>query len=263
MRRLHLVELEDLAWFPAAARDGGRDLLDLAFDKIGFYNGVLPRLLALLDATKAGRIVDVCSGGGGGIMTARRAILKSGRSVEINLTDLYPNAAGAARVRALGDSRTSYLMDPVDATQARDLDGLRTMFGALHHFRPDGVRALIEGLVANKVAFGFFDVASPAPIRRMPALVALIPLLVNMLFLFVSAILIAPFVRPFSLRRLALCYCLPLIPMLFAWDGTVSALRAYTPEELLAIARSARGADGYAFDAAIKGQALYLVGVPT
>ena len=39
---------------------------------------------------------------------------------------------------------------------------------------------------------------------------------------------------PFSLSRVLLTYAVPAIPSLFAWDGMVSGLRAYTPEELLA-----------------------------
>jgi len=65
MRRVHPFEFEDLDAVPAAVRDGGTDLLDLGFDRRGFYDGVAPRLVELLSRTGATRVVDLCSGGGG------------------------------------------------------------------------------------------------------------------------------------------------------------------------------------------------------
>ena len=47
MQRVHLIELEDCGWLPGPIRDGGTDLLDFAFERIGFYNGVADRLVAL------------------------------------------------------------------------------------------------------------------------------------------------------------------------------------------------------------------------
>ena len=48
--------------------------------------------------------------------------------------------------------------------------------------------------------------------------------------------------------RLLLTYVLPVIPLLVAWDGTASALRAYTPQELLALAASVPGAERYTWE---------------
>jgi hypothetical protein len=73
---------------------------------------------------------------------------------------------------------------------------------------------------------------------------------------------VVPFVRPIRASRLALTYLLPLIPALMAWDGTVSAIRAYAPEELLAIARAVPGSEGYEWDAGVAGSALYFTGYP-
>ena len=71
-----------------------------------------------------------------------------------------------------------------------------------------------------------------------------------------------PLVRPFRWSRVLLTYVLPVIPLLVGWDGTVSALRAYTPEELLALAASVPGAEHYSWDAGRAGAALYLTGMP-
>lgn len=263
MRRIHLFELEDFDWVPRPIRDGGTDLLDLGFDRVGFYDGVAPKLVALVQATGASRLVDLCSGGGGGTLQMRRLVRAAGVDVDLVLSDRNPNAAGIARVEALADARTTYRAEPVDAmTGGGDLAGVRTMSGALHHFPPDAVRAIIAGIVARREPLAFFDVAASPAIRRAPLVLAPIAMLVNMLMLFVGSLFLVPLVRPFRLSRLLLTYVVPLIPVLVAWDGTVSALRAYTPDEVLDLARSVPGGDQYTWDAGVVGSALYLTGTP-
>jgi hypothetical protein len=87
-------------------------------------------------------------------------------------------------------------------------------------------------------------------------------MLFNFVALFVLSLVLVPVVRPFRLSRLLLTYLVPAIPLLFAWDGTVSALRAYRPEELLRLANAAEGGARYDWDAGVAGKALYLIGRP-
>ena len=65
MRRMHLVELEDLPWFPAILRDGGTAFLEFAERASGHGRRMVGPLERALDATGETRIVDLCSGGGG------------------------------------------------------------------------------------------------------------------------------------------------------------------------------------------------------
>lgn len=247
MRRVQLVELEDLPWVPAAIRDGGTDLLDFGFERVGFYRGVVPELASLLDRTGSTLVTDVCSGGGGGALFALRALRRAGRDdLRFVLTDRFPNEAGRARVAAQNDPRLVYREAAVDALAVpSELDGVRTMWGALHHFPPDAVAALVASVVRDGRPLAFFDVAASPGLRKMPVVLAPLAMALNMAMLFVGSLLMVPFVRPLRASRWALTYLVPLIPMLVAWDGTVSAMRAYAPDELLAIARSVPGGDGY------------------
>ncbi|MDC3961391.1 class I SAM-dependent methyltransferase [Polyangium jinanense] len=264
MQRMQLVELEDLPWMPAAIRDGGTDLLDLAFDRLGFYREVVPKLEALLDRTRCTQVVDVCSGGGGGALYAIRALRDAGREdVRFVLTDRYPNEAGRARVAERNDAKLVYREDPVDALAVPpELDGVRTMWGALHHFPPEAVTALVASIVRDQKPLGFFDVAASKTIRGLPTVLAPVAMGINIATLFVGSFVLVPFVRPLRASRWALTYLVPLIPTLVAWDGTVSAIRAYAPDELLAIARSVPGGDAYDWDAGVAGSALYFTGCP-
>jgi hypothetical protein len=46
-----------------------------------------------------------------------------------------------------------------------------------------------------------------------------------------------PFFKPFRFSRLLFTYIIPVIPFCTVWDGIVSIIRLYTPNEILQIAR--------------------------
>ena len=86
-------------------------------------------------------------------------------------------------------------------------------------------------------------------LRRAPDVLVPLFAMVNFAMILPLVFVMVPFVRPLKASRLGFTYLIPLIPLLYAWDGTVSALRAYTPEELVALARQAPGAAGYRWEA--------------
>jgi hypothetical protein len=262
MKRIHLVELEDLPWMPAVVTDAARDLLDLFFARLRFYAGVIPRLIDLVRASGVKRVMDLGSGGGGGALTAARALREAGLTdVAVTLTDRYPNAAARGRISAMGDPLLDYASEPVDALSTHaGPPAIRTMFGALHHFRPDDVRRLIGAAVADGVPIALFD--SRAALRKLPIAFAPIAALPNMLMLGLVTLFLLPLLRPVRLERLLLTYAVPVIPLLFAWDGTISAMRSYTAAEILDLAKSVPGAERYTWDAGEHGQAVYLTGRP-
>lgn len=263
MRRLHLIEFEDCAWVPRVVRDAAIAVLDIGVDRMAFYDGAVPALTAVIDATTHRALVDVCSGAGGPAMRMRSLLAASGRPVALTLSDLHPSRVGLDRAAASGDAHLRYLPTPVDAmTGEPDGDGVRTMFGALHHFPPEKAARLIAGIVARRRPLCVVDVAASPLLRRLPFVVALPAILLNAVVLVLVALSLMPLVRPVRASFLALTYLVPVVPLLFAWDGSVSALRAYTPDEVLSIARSVPGADRYTWSAGSVGRALYLTGVP-
>src|SRR5687767_5837892 len=139
MRRIHAIELEDQPWMPRLIRDFATDYLRHVIEMSDAYAPVLPLITEALHASGEHRVVDLCSGGGGpwpGLLPRVRAKLST---LQVVLTDRYPNAAAAERVKAI--EGLSYHDEPVDALRVpAQLTGFRTMFTALHHFRPDEVR---------------------------------------------------------------------------------------------------------------------------
>jgi hypothetical protein len=151
-----------------------------------------------------------------------------------------------------------FLPGRVDATNVPpELDGVRTMFNAFHHFPPGIASRILGDAVAKRRPIAIFEGAS----RRGLGFVA-IPMQLPLLALF------TPFVRPFRWSRLALTYLLPLIPALVVFDGTMSFLRLYLEEDLRELIRTVPGHETYDWDigservGGLPGM-LYLIGSPS
>src|SRR5690606_29390036 len=138
-----------------------------------------------------------------------------------------------------------------------ELTGLRTLFNCFHHLRPAEAKAVLDDAVRTQQAIAVFEVAD----RSLPMILSLI--LVPLFVLFLT-----PFIRPFRCSRLFWTYVIPVLPLTILWDGVVSYLRAYTPNELLAMAndvepRAYRWESGYQKAANVPGRMTYLTGMPS
>lgn len=215
MKRLHLFELADQPWYPRPLADAGTAYLATLQSRFGLDALVAPLIQRALDTSGAERIVDLCSGGGGPLPAARAHLDSPPPAV---LSDLQPNELVDPRQPGV----TVHPV-PVDATAVpTELRGLRTVFNAMHHFRPDGARALL----------------ADAQRARQPILVVelsergLLPLTVGTAFIPLMVLLLMPLVRPVRPLWLVLTYLLPILPFAIAWDGWVSHWRTYSPAEL-------------------------------
>ncbi len=70
---------------------------------------------------------------------------------------------------------------------------------------------------------------------RSPAALAM------MVLVSLAVLLLTPAIRPFRWSRLFWTYVVPLVPLAVTFDGVVSCLRIYTPEEMLALGAQGRG----------------------
>lgn len=225
MSRTHLVELEDLPWFPRVLRDGGTAFLAFAERASGHGRMLVGPLEKLLDATGETRLVDLCSGGGGPAATMADELAKRGRAVTVTLTDLYPNVAAFEHVAAGSGGAVVGRREPVDATHVpADLAGVRTIFNAFHHFRLEQARGILADAVAQRQPIAVFEVVS----RELPMLLGLLltPLTVT---------LSMPLWRPFRWAWVLWTWLIPVMQLFVLWDGLVSWLRIYSLPELRAL----------------------------
>ena len=226
--RLHLFEFEDLKWFPDVIRRGGTDYLRYFLIHSELYKPVINLLHQAMVITGQTKVVDLCSGGGGYIEKVHEQlnILSPGRFTVL-LTDKFPNSAAYELIKDRSNGSIDYCPDPVDVFDVPPkLQGFRVLFSAVHHFKPYQVKAILQDAVNTKTPIAFFD-GGEKNVLAVLGLMIIHPLV----FFFCT-----PLFKPFKLSRLFFTYLVPLIPLYTIWDGVVSILRMYRPEELAAIA---------------------------
>jgi len=258
MRRFHLFEFEDQAWFPTLIRDAGSAYLELVARLAGHGKAVAPVLARALRRANEDRIVDLCSGGGGPLMRALAIIEEQeGRHISVTLTDLYPNRNAFERLTR-DDPSISAELESTDATRIPDrLRGLRTIFNGLHHFRPAKAKEILSTAVEDRASIAIFEVVARHPLA-----------LLGMLFVPLGTLLIVPFLRPFRWGWIPLTYLVPIIPFFIFWDGSVSCLRCYSQNELRSMTEGLTSAD-YEWDIGaldLPGapfEGVYVIGSPT
>ena len=256
MARIHLVELEDLPWWPKAVRELAMDYLHFMESRLGLHDHIAPPLAEALHECGARHIVDLCAGGSGPVPGLLTVLRRRGLSVSATLTDLYPNIEAFERAKAESGGAITYEAEPVDARAVpRRLHGFRTIFNAFHHFRPARAVAVLRDAQTAGQPIGIFEV----PQRAIKNLLVL-------LFTPIFVWLVTPLIRPFHWRRLFWTYVIPLVPFTCWWDGLVSQLRAYEPAELQELA--AHASEGFTWRAGrlpIEGSPAnltYLIGIP-
>ena len=258
MRRLHLLEIAEQPWCPAAVRDGCVEYLQYMGDAGKVYASIVPHLADAIRRSGDTQVVDLGAGAGGPWRSLLPALAAVGVTPRVRLTDRYPDRAAFARIAS--DTAGAVTGDPrsVDAAAVPDdLHGLRTIFSALHHFRPEEVRAVLHDAVARRESIAAFEATRRD--ARAILLMGLTPLFV---------LLATPFVRPFRWSRLFWTYVLPAIPLVTLFDGVVSCLRVYTPDELRAMTRDLATSDAteYTWEAGEAGSGpipvTFLVGAP-
>jgi hypothetical protein len=254
MHRLHLFELEDQPWFPAVVRDLATDYLQFIQTRFRLDRAMAPLIRRALERSGVTRIVDLCSGGSGPLLLLVKGLKAGGIPVRATLTDLYPNAPAFGKIAAASGGLITYEPLPVDARHVpTHLPGLRTIFNGFHHLRPADARAVLHAAAAARQPIAIVEL-SERSLRSLP--VVLTPL-----FVWIAT----PFMRPFRWRRLFWTYLVPLVPLTCLWDGVVSQLRAYTPEELR---QMCEGSDPMSWEidqlpiAKGRGRLTYLVGIP-
>jgi hypothetical protein len=230
MKKIALFEFEDLSWFPNTIRESMTDFLRYFLTATNFYQPVTPIITDALRKSGSNTIIDLCSGSGGAIEKVLENINSAtGEKVEIILTDKFSNlnAYRYLEKRSVGGIR--HISMPVDATDVPpELRGLRTIFSGFHHFDAKDAKAVISNAVQNEQAIGIFDGGDKN----------LLTILGIIIFHPIAFLILTPFFRPYRFSRFVFTYLIPVIPFCTVWDGVVSIMRLYQPEELLAMAQS-------------------------
>ena len=266
MRRFHLFEWEDQPWLPVVFRDFITDHLRYFLTqkmRQPVNQAIAERLKPLLARTDNNQIIDLCAGAGGPLLKIRRILSEDlGQPVEVVLTDLYPNIEAFKQCEIEGDGAVKARYDSTSAFDVPvGLHGLRTLFTALHHFKPEDARQLLADAARKRQPIAIFE-----PLERTPR-----SFLLTALYAVWQSLALTPLVGPMTVQRFLMTYVIPIAPAIILWDGLVSVLRTYTPEELRGLASSV-GATNYEWEAGrfdvpgpfgVLMPTIFLVGFPT
>ena len=220
--RLHLFEWEDQPWFPKLFRNFITD--HLVYHSSRLFLPLVASLSENLRATENTKIVDLCSGSGGPLPALLPECSKALSSpITATLTDLYPNIESFEKVKDKSEGVIDYQSEPINAKNCpEELAGMRTLFTSLHHFRPKDAKKILDDAAKKRVAIGAFEIQERNSFN----------LFITPMIIFLSAFILTPFVGRMTFGRFIFTYLIPLMPFFYMWDGAVSCLRTYQPEEL-------------------------------
>jgi hypothetical protein len=235
---IRLFEIHEQPWFPQFLRDQVVDGLQMILEVMDTYEPIAQLLRKRLEECGSERVLDLCSGAGGPWPSLMRYFASHGAiPPEVFLTDKYPSTTKLHDLESPVANRIRFLKHSVDATRIPGhLDGFRTLFSSFHHLNPEDARRLLQDSVRRQQAIGIFE----APARHTLTLLSL-------LFIPIAAWLFVPFRRPFRWSRLLWTYLIPVVPFVLFFDGLISCLRAYSPEELKDMTRGL-GGNGYRWE---------------
>ena len=221
MGRVHLCEIEDQKWFPTFLRNYSTDFLQFLSNKTKLFKGILPIIEKGLRNSQTTQIIDLCSGGGGGLLWLNTELKKSNPELKIILTDYFPNISAFKYMEKQAPNFT-FVNEAIDARNIpENLKGLRTLFLSFHHFNPEDAKRILQNAVDSGSSIAIFE----AQERSIPSLLA-------MFFSPMTVLLTTPFIRPFKFGRIIFTYLIPIIPIVTWWDGIVSSLRTYSVNEM-------------------------------
>jgi hypothetical protein len=198
-----------------------------AYSTLGVADVWATKISAVLTRGEACEIVDLCSGSGGAMPSILRALEAQGYHARATLCDLFPNFNPVAHERA------AWFPRPVDATAVpEELNGIRTIFSAFHHFRPELARAILKSAFDAGQPICIFEAGAGAPKGLLP-----------MLGVPFAVLALIPFVRPFRWAYAVFTYLIPVMPLMLLWDGVVSTLRIYSVEQMRSMVSDLERAD--------------------
>lgn len=156
---------------------------------------------------------DCCTGAAGPV----RYLYQNGCGAKkMVFTDKYPlTPIGFPPSLASEIHAVDVLTDPIPG------DGLVSFFNSFHHFNQEQRRWLLQQIVLKKRPVLVAEITQPT----------VVCFLVITLVTTVGQCLLAPFVKPFSWKRMLFTYLIPVNIVSVAWDGWMSVFKSLSARE--------------------------------
>ena len=222
MRQYHLCEIADQHWVPSTLRNLMTEILGFIVLKYQIYVPVIPLIKEVLAHIKTDQVIDLCSGSSGPWSQILAQLQQQQESVSVMMTDKYPNVQAFEKIKERSGGKIHYISEAVDATSVpANLKGMRTIFSAFHHFKPDAARQILQSAVSSRSAIGIFEFTEKR-LDKIP-LALLLPIFVFFFTLFI---------KPRTFKMLLWSNIIPIIPLIFSYDAIISSTQTYSPKDL-------------------------------
>ncbi len=134
MRRIHAFEFGDLTWVPKRLSYYQTDYLQFASNTLDIYKCVMPIIKKGIESSANTTIVDIASGGSGGLVKIAGDLKTNIPFLKVILSDYYPNIDAFEITKAKQHHIFEYVEESVNAMDVpKYLKGFRTHFNFLHH----------------------------------------------------------------------------------------------------------------------------------
>ena len=221
-KRMQLFELADQDWFPSVLRTCMVNYLERLHELVGTADVLGERWAGEIQIHGYRHVLDCCSGNGGLATTILTALQSRGVSVDMTLTDKFPQSWTGS-----GD-HIQYEPTPKDLNQLGEWsipeDSLLTINSAFHHFNPTAARSILATAHQRRIPICIYEMSNNSQPKWLWWL-AILPAMIGTLFL-------TPTLKRLSWQQLVFTYLIPILPICIAWDGAVSNARTYTRDDL-------------------------------
>lgn len=218
---MHLFEFNDMPWLPESIRATVRDVCEACNSGFRSFNHLVARR-ALARARECGAETIVELGAGTAPITRLLAADPDSRGLTLVPCDLLPDADAYGRLAAAHPDQVRPALESVDYTRPGHWGrgALAVLVGTFHHIHPRDRGRTLAALSESADHVMVCEPLRNTPLSMALTLTAVVPaLLLPLTYLH----------RPGRLRRVLWCWVVPVVPLIFVWDGLVSCLRQWSP----------------------------------
>lgn len=217
---MHLFEFNDHPCTPACLRTTLFEIMEVCNTRFRAYHEWVCR--EIVEETRRHglrRVVEL--GAGRAPLVSRLAGLAEAANLHLIVCDLAPPVGLYQKLEARYPGRVTGMMTPLDYAERREW-GPRTLLvlsATFHHVPPGARLDVLAALSASAERVLVFEPLQRTALSLFLALTSL------------GAALLLPFFgigRPGWVRQALWCWLIPLAPLLFLWDATVSCWRLWS-----------------------------------
>ncbi len=206
-------ELEDYAWFPAILRRFQTEFIGSMVAWTHIYRPIAPLLDAMMHENNTRKMIDLCSGSAHPVLYLTQFWENA---VQIHLTDKFPTepVLSESVPHQIIVRRTSY--DVLSASFSKDT--IYSMFNAFHHFNDQEQVYILEQFEKANAPFLIVEILQPNLFEIVKIAVTTT----------IGQLFTAPFIAPFSWRRILFTYIIPVNLLTVTVDGIISVTKSKT-----------------------------------